>query len=446
MADDPSVSTSSAAPPTVVPASAYRDPEIAYLEKTRLWPRVWQMVCREAELKAPGDFVTYDILDDSIVILRSGAGSDDLHALYNVCQHRGRRLLDSPRGHLGRGIHCRFHGWQYGLNGQLIRVPFEEDWRACSAFDKGALSLPAVKLARWGGWIWVNQDENAESLERWLGDVVKLVGPFAPEAMRPLWWKTIIAPANWKILVEAFIEAYHSGATHVSGINYREARMPTAVAGKHAMVYGEPGPFTEYKSAEGRWVRPQTLQENLWANFGHLHRALGAMTLAAGMAAYERLRALPESTPLDEVLGKLLDYHREEWEKRGVAWPPELTLEAWAAAGLDWHIFPNSIVLPTFDGALWYRMRPNGDDQDSCLLDIWSLGRVAPGEEPPVQQEIFAGFAAFKGQCEFLEEDFSNIEAVQRGVKSRGFRAATLNPVQELTVAHFQNMLVKYLR
>jgi hypothetical protein len=63
-------------------------------------------------------------------------------------------------------------------------------------------------------------------------------------------------------------------------------------------------------------------------------------------------------------------------------------------------------VLPTFDGALWYRMRPHGDDVDSSLVDIWSLGRFPAGAAPVVQQEVFHGFEAFRGQCEFLEEDF----------------------------------------
>src|SRR5262249_55243460 len=139
-------------------------------------------------------------------------------------------------------------------------------------------------------------------------------------------------------------------------------------------------------------------------------------------------------------------YHREEMEQRGIVWPERLTLETWAAAGLDWHVFPNSIVLPTFDGALWYRMRPNGRDHDRAMVDIWSLGRFAPGAEPTVEQEIFHGFDAFRGQCEFLEEDFSNIEAVNRGVKSRGFRAPTLNPVQEAGIAHFHEMLARLLR
>jgi hypothetical protein len=184
----------------------------------------------------------------------------------------------------------------------------------------------------------------------------------------------------------------------------------------------------------------------MWANFTHLGRSIGAMTLEPGMAAYERLRVLPDDATVDTVMTKLFEYHREEMAKRGIRWPEGLTLETWAAAGLDWHVFPNSIVLPTFDGALWYRMRPHADDRDRCIVDIWALGRFAPGKEPVVEQQVFDGFEAFRGQCEFLEEDFSNIEAVNRGVKSRGFRDVTLNPVQEGGVVHFHDLLARYLR
>jgi phenylpropionate dioxygenase-like ring-hydroxylating dioxygenase large terminal subunit len=430
----------------------YCDPKIDELERERLWPRVWQMACREAELTAPGDYVVYDIRDDSILIVRTGPGEGDVTAMYNVCQHRGRRLCDGPHGTIAKTIHCRFHGWQYAPTGELVHVHFEDDFRddrvvrGCPAFDKTTHGLPHVQVARWGGWIWINQDPAAEPLLQWLGDVPKFLDPFAPSAMRPVWWKTIIAPANWKILVEAFIEAYHAGATHLTGINYRSARVPALVFGAHSMIYGEPGPFTEYKNAEGRWVTPKSLHENMWANFTHLGRSIGAMTLEPGMAAYERLRQLPDDASVDTVMTKLFEYHREEMEKRGIVWPEGLTLETWAAAGLDWHVFPNSIVLPTLDGALWYRMRPHGDDHDRCVVDIWALGRFAPGQEPKVEQQIFDGFPAFRGQCEFLEEDFSNIEAVNRGVKSRGFRGVVLNPVQEGGVAHFQDLLTRYLR
>lgn len=443
--DDTTARSRGQDPSAFLPAADYRDPGVDRRERERLWPRVWQMACRDEDLPAPGDFVVYDILDDSILIVRTGPGPDDLSAVYNVCQHRGRRLYEGPRGRTGRNLYCPYHGWQYGLDGELTHVHFESDWQGCGGFDRQALSLPRVKVGRWGGWIWVNQDEAAEPLAQWLGDVPRLLDPFAPEAMRAAWWKTVVAPANWKVVVEAFIEGYHSGATHTSGINYREARMPGTAVGHHSVFFGELGPFTDYRDAEGHWVRPRTMQENLWANFAHLHRAVGAMILEPGMAAAERMRSLPDDTPLDVVLTRLFEFHREEFERRGIPWPPQLTVETWAAAGMDWHIFPNSIVLPTVDGAMWYRMRPHPASRDRCIFDIWSFGRFPPGREPEVRQELFDGFEAFRGQCEFLEEDFPNIEAVNRGLKSRGFAGAFVNPVQEATVGHFHTVLRRFL-
>lgn len=112
-------------------------------------------------------------------------------------------------------------------------------------------------------------------------------------------------------------------------------------------------------------------------------------------------------------------------------------------AETDWPIFPNSIVLPSPDGALWYRVRSNGHNPDSCIFDIWSFGRLAHGKEPVVKNEIYEGFEAFKGQV--LEEDFANMAAVNRGVKNRGFTGARTNPVQEVSVNNFHKVLEHYI-
>jgi hypothetical protein len=189
----------------------------------------------------------------------------------------------------------------------------------------------------------------------------------------------------------------------------------------------------------------KTVAEMMYAYDLHTYRALHAMILEPGMAAVERLKDLPAETPIMEVLEKRWQYHQEEFANRGLTWPKNLTREAIARAGTDWHIFPNSIVLPTADGAIWYRMRPNGDDPDTCVVDIWSFGRFPRGEEPKIEQEHYENLEVFKGQCEFLEEDFVNLMAVNLGVKSRGWRGARTNPRQEVAVSHFRKILTEYL-
>ena len=76
-------------PGTFLDKSVYFSKDFAKLENEKLWPKAWQMVCREQDLEVVGSFVTYDILDETIVVLRSS--EDEIKAFYNVCQHRGRR-------------------------------------------------------------------------------------------------------------------------------------------------------------------------------------------------------------------------------------------------------------------------------------------------------------------------------------------------------------------
>jgi phenylpropionate dioxygenase-like ring-hydroxylating dioxygenase large terminal subunit len=428
-----------------VPAREFTDPAWDTAERDRLWPKVWQMACRESEIAGVGQFVNYEIMDESILVIRTGAGADEISAIYNVCQHRGRRLRDEKRGTIGDRLTCRFHGWQYSREGELTKVYMEKDWADCPSFDKSKLSIPQVKWARWGGWVWVTMDPEAEPLDSWLGAAKTMLEPFHLEELRPKWWKTLLAPVNWKVVVEAFNEGYHSGSTHTSGVNYWPLRSPTATAGNHAAFFSEAEDFTEYKTAEGKWAKPSSFVENLWANNRHLFRTLGAMTLDPSMRASERLLDLPPDTDPMAVMAALYEYTSEEIHKSGASFPATMTMEKLFAAGTDWHLFPNSIVLPTLDGALWYRIRPNPHDRDACIFDIWSFGRFAPGEEPKVENEIYDGFDAFRGQCEFLEEDFANLEAVNLGMKSRGFAGATLNPIQEGTISNFHRVLRSFV-
>jgi phenylpropionate dioxygenase-like ring-hydroxylating dioxygenase large terminal subunit len=432
---------------TFIPATDWTSPDMLALEKANMWPRVWQMACRVEEIPKVGDFVNYKIFDESILVTRTA--QDKIQAFYNTCQHRGRRLRDEEKGHAGQW-YCRFHGWKYNLDGSIAYVHDRDDWAACPLEDE-ALGLKDVRAVSWAGWVWINQDPDAPSLEDYLGEVKGLIDPFAFETARMTWYETIIAPVNWKVVCEAFNEGYHTMATHQSRYRSIGGKVPGQVSGLHGGFFGAAtgGPSsTDYlEPSTGEWVTSGSLAESMWALARWQHKWLLAMTLDPGMDAWTRLKdeASPETPPL-EVFVRQLDLHREELEKRGVAWPEGLTLEALAKAGVDWHIFPNSIVLPTVDGALWYRVRPNRDDPDSCVFDIWCLGRYAPGQEPKITRGETVGFEDFRGKNPFLEEDFDNMEAVHEGMKSRGFTGARTNPYQEKQIVNFHRVLHSFLQ
>jgi hypothetical protein len=174
-----------------------------------------------------------------------------------------------------------------------------------------------------------------------------------------------------------------------------------------------------------------------------MEEQLRAIWTPRDLTAARRLATeLDESDGADpaRVMGAMMAFAAEEAEKDGSGWP-KLTTENLIRAGQDWHIFPNLIVLPYPDGALWYRARPNGDDPDSCVFDIWSLVRYAPGAEPELKREFYADWRDHKDWGRILEQDFENLDAVQQGMKSRGFPGSRTSPRQEMAISNFHRVL-----
>jgi nitrite reductase/ring-hydroxylating ferredoxin subunit len=119
--------------PMTIVVDAYISEDYARAERDRLWRKVWQQVGRVEELPEVGSYLTYDILDDSIIVVRTG--EREFHAHHNVCMHRGRRLIDTPEGaknacaRTRKSFVCGFHGWTYGLDGTCTHIREQQDWQ-----------------------------------------------------------------------------------------------------------------------------------------------------------------------------------------------------------------------------------------------------------------------------------------------------------------------------
>jgi nitrite reductase/ring-hydroxylating ferredoxin subunit len=387
--------------------------------------------------------VRYDICDDRIVAVRSSP--TEIKAFYNVCQHRGRRLLDKPKGNI-RDIHCKFHGWKWNLDGQIVSIPHREEWSKCGRLDDQDLALPAPQCSQWGGWVWINLDPQAEPLISYLGAAAEALEPFDFEGLRRAWHVVLTVPVNWKVVIEAFNEGYHAGATHVACMEYVKMHAPATAYGPHTMYFTHFGEQARAKRGDGTWEKTTSTAELVYYQSLELFQRLHALVMEPQMKAISRVyREMPNASG-EQVYRRIWDLHKEELEATGASWPRGLTMEVAAAAGTSWQLFPNTILFPVADGVLWYRMRPHAADPDKCIFDIWCLRRFAPGKEPPVEPQEFDGFEAARGVNPFLEEDFANMAAVNDGMKSRGWRGARTNPSEELTVTHFHAQLDKYLR
>lgn len=432
--------------PDFVPKEAYICPTFARLEKERLWPKVWQVACREEEIPQVGDYVTYEINDESFIVIRTAA--DTIKAFFNVCLHRGRRLT-AGAGRIPMFM-CKYHGWRWNLDGSLNRILDRPDWHGCPAVSDDDFRLREAKVGLWGGFVYINPDPQAESLDDYLAPVPEFINPFELEKMRYRWYVSVKLPCNWKVALEAFNEGYHVATTHSQLLPTMGDDVTRSFTfGRHGM-FGYPTATRPWGAPSPRTGQPMPddIRPGVVSFFDEMNRTLRAIYTERDAEASRRL--LTEVPPTNdglEVISRVLAFQKEAAEASGAGWP-DLSLEQMARAGINWHVFPNQVFLMYADGLLCYRARPAGDNPDSCIYDIWSLQRYAPGAEPPLQRQYFYGpedWKHFHKISIILQQDFDNMEEVQKGMKSSGFTAARPSPLQETSVSNLHTHIHQYL-
>lgn len=190
------------------PSEFYTDPAITELEYTHLFHRSWQYFCRAAELEVNGDYVTGTVGRTPIVVVRQG---ESLNALVNVCRHR-RHLVMEGCGNQ-KVMLCHYHGWSYGLDGSLKGAPRAD---GDADFCKEAFGLLPARVDTWGPWVFVNLDVEAGPLARTLGRLPDIIAESGLELAELEFhgrteWR---ARANWKVMLENFLECYHCAIAH----------------------------------------------------------------------------------------------------------------------------------------------------------------------------------------------------------------------------------------
>lgn len=424
-------------------AENYLSRDFARAENEHLWGKVWLVAGREEELTKVGDFLTFNIANESIVVAR---GKDGLVAYHNVCPHRGRRLADG----CGRTnqFRCKYHGWTFNLEGKNVLVQDRHDWEG--GLDGERLDLFPVRVDTWGGFVWISMDMEGESLRAYLETIPEYLDPFELEAMRFRWKVELHLPVNWKVALEAFMEGYHVAATHpqltqVAGNDYTQS----FAHGKHAH-------FGYWKDVQPLGTSSPRLAANAYADaregviefFRQIEEDLNAIQTDRDFEAAKKiLDVLPPDTDAMTAMATAIEFGRQAAIEDGAGYPEKLSFEAMAKAGSDWHIFPNCVTLPYFDGAIWYRARPDSRDADNpekCVFEIWSLKRYAPGKEPKVETRVITD-PVNESVGLILDQDIANMAQVQAGMKSSKFAYARPNPVQEVEVINFHRTLEQYV-
>ncbi|HEY6131893.1 MAG TPA: aromatic ring-hydroxylating dioxygenase subunit alpha, partial [Halioglobus sp.] len=189
----------------------YTDPAFTRLEYDRLWSRVWQFAARLDEVPDVGDYTTYDIGDQSVMIVRIDA--DTIKAYHNACPHRGTALTEGAGCFRDNSIRCPFHGWRWNLEGRIQFVMERQEFHDGNLLDS-EVRLREVSVEIFAGFIFINLDPNPTLFADFIAPVRGFFEDLAVGDMRHYWWKRMEAPANWKVAQEAFFETFHVASTH----------------------------------------------------------------------------------------------------------------------------------------------------------------------------------------------------------------------------------------
>lgn len=400
------------------------------LEMERMWPRVWQWACREEHIPDIGDWIVYDIGDYSILVVRDEDGTPK--AYVNSCMHRGTKLRKSGTHGHSHELRCPFHGWSWTLAGELKRVPCQWDAPHVSARSHG---LVPVRAEVWGGFVFINMDDDAPPLEDYLQPLQQ---HFAPYALENRYIELHIEKelfCNWKAAIEAFVENYHTQETHP------QLLVANADEGTQYDIFTPI--ISRFFSANG--ISSPHLDSPL-----NEPELIESMLIGARSMVDADLLKVGEGESARVVLARVMRTVLGDVYRTDLSRFTDTEIIDVAQYG----VFPNMILFPGLTLPAVYRFRPLGNDPDRTLFEILIL-REAPqdGRRPepaePVRLSEAQSYREAPGFDGFLadiyDQDTDNLRSQQEGFKAARKKGQTLLNYQEVRVRHLHQTLDWFL-
>lgn len=392
------MTVSTSLPPGAVPLEPYRSPEAFEAEKNGLFRRAWLLMGRVEEVPKPGDFVVkqVEVLDAAALIVRGKDGI--VRAFYNVCPHRANQVVWEERGSTPVFV-CRYHNWSFSTDGTLRGVP---DQAAFPDLDKSRCGLPPIHLEIWDGWIFLNfQAEPEIGLDTYLGGLKDYLGGIEYiNAATPIVIQTRLK-CNWKIVADAFAEAYHIPAIHAVSLKPRFAS-PENPFGRPlvARTLGPHGINSMYGYGDYAPRQDQVIEA---LAFDPAHRT------EAAKADIGRFNQHPSINPTGV----------RDWSMDVNAVFPNTHIDA-NSLGFFTHQFWPISVNETRHEARFYVTKPT------------------------TVRERFAIEHRMAHAVDIVLEDLSNVERTQRGVNSRGTAHMQLSE-SEMLIQHAAEQIARWV-
>jgi nitrite reductase/ring-hydroxylating ferredoxin subunit len=406
-----------------VPASHYTSPARHALEVEKMWLRVWQMACREEEIASIGDYTTYEIAGKSVLIVRSA--EDKIQAFYNACLHRGRKLAVEPG--CAKELRCPFHGFTWNLDGAFKAQPFPWDFQHLTAQD---LQLPELRVGRWGGFVFVNFDTIAPDLLEVIGPLAAHFERWKPEERYIAFHVAKVVACNWKVASEAFMESHHTIDTHpqlmlhLADVNSQYDVFSDYVT-RQISANGVASPHLTGISEQAisdAMTNRRAGQSELTVPEGARARALLADRVRQAASAVDGhdYSAISDAEMLDSIL---------------------------------YNVFPNFSLWGGAAKTRVYRWRPNGNNVNSAIMEVYSLQPVPRGKPRPepaplrflTESERWSDVAEMGGLGFILDQDMGNLPYVQDGLHSSGNDKVHFANYQEMRIRQHHIMMQRYI-
>ena len=402
----------------------YHDRDFAAAEWDKVFAKSWLLACPVSDVREAGDFATFDIGSESFIIVRGDDG--DVHAHYNVCPHRGSRLITSDTGSLAR-FSCPFHSWKFNLEGENIAVTDPETFRPeVLCHDRNLTSLRCEVAA---GLVFVSMDPGIQPLKQWLAPILPQLELYQIDRMHVIQHRKSDWGANWKGGVDAFAETYHLHAVHPQTQCLMDDRTQIDLwpggFSRQFVPFAQPSPrFGDQDS-----INPGIAMMLKDAGIDPAGFSGSAKDSRAAIQQAKRARSVQYNLGYDRFSDTQLS---------------DSTI---------YSVFPNAQIGCHPEAVFLHRFLPNADDPNQFTYDTMILyAHVdAPGYAPPAWMGLsteldvsgetrpdiaHTGLGEPPGLGEVLDQDSDLLPIVQAGARSRGFRGPLWSE-QEARLRHF---------
>ncbi len=399
--------------------SRYIEQDFYDKEIEHMWSRTWQWACREEHIPEPGNQYVYDVGPYSILVVRDQDMA--VGAFVNSCPHRAMQFATAGLvGGRRSAIRCPFHGMTFNLDGSLKEIPCRWDF---PHLNEDNFALTKVRCELWGGFVFINLDDGALPLAEYLEVLPEHFKQWPMDDRYVAHHSEKVLPANWKMAMEAFLEAFHVLETHSQAVyTAADANAQYDIFGKNVSRFmhavGVPSPH----------LREEVSQEKLFAKLGRdpadLPQGASARATHAAMLRAEHGKAF--GVDLSGVsVSEMMD-------------------------SIEYFVFPNTFFFPGINIRLCYRFRPI--DVDHCLHEILLLQPLPQsGERPaparPVRLGIEDSYTSLDNfpLAEVLDQDTENLAMQRAGAKASKKGAQSLGNYQEARIRRFHMTLDEYL-